>query len=125
MKLPNIHIITEDTIFSSIIYRLLLNRFGKINFTQSHNLFELKSNSSGKVYDAVLLDNFIAGTSQFELLAYLRNNKEICAPILYFTNNTLDENGALAAGATKVINKPFVPDGLVDQIQFFTTLVNE
>ncbi|WP_282035895.1 hypothetical protein [Saccharicrinis aurantiacus] len=125
MKLPNIHIITEDTIFSSIIYRLLLNRFGKINFTQSHNLFELKSNSSGKVYDAVLLDNFIAGTSQFELLAYLRNNKEICAPILYFTNNTLDENGALEAGATKVINKPFVPDGLVDQIQFFTTLVNE
>lgn len=123
MELPNIHIISEDRVFSTIIHRLLMNKFEGVNYTKNHSFSELQSMPFDKQYDAFLLDNFIAGTAHFELIAYLRNKKDVSAPILYFTNNILEERAALHAGASIVISKPFVPNDFMDQMQLLTTLV--
>lgn len=121
MEPLNIHIISEDHVFITIIHRLLLNRFGLVNLKKSHSFSSVIYMDKSLNYEVILLDCSITGTAKFELISYLRNTLDVTAPILYFTNIRVDERGALEAGATDVVNKPIVPKELMDQISLLTT----
>lgn len=66
----------------------------------------------------ILIDDIIIGTSSFELITFLRLNKKVCSPIIYFgVNEHGNEKKAITIGANYFINKPFNPDDLINLLK--------
>lgn len=123
-KNPNIIIFSIDSVFVSILKRILeeIDNHSQIavfdSFSEARNLPEKKS------LDLILVDDLIIGTSSYELISFLRLNKKITCPVFYFGFMEYEgERKALLIGANQFLKKPFKPDEVASTIN--TTLKKE
>jgi len=118
---PNCLIISEDSVFSSIIHRFLLNNFSKPNIKKYNSFASLKGIEQNKEVDVILLDNSITGAANYEVITYLRMKKSITTPVIYFSNMETDLAKARQKGANLFFKKPFVPDLVIKEIVDLTS----
>lgn len=116
----NVLIVSEDNVFITITHRLLLNQFGLVHISKCWSFDDVKALDLSKEYDVVLLDSPIVGSAKYELISYLRGELKVISPILFFTNNKVDEYDAMRVGATNVLGKPIVPSELKEQVSTLT-----
>lgn len=116
MNSVNVLIISEDVVFTSSLRRLLLNECKRVKVFECATLSNLRTFSKILIIDLIVLDDTIIGTSEHEVISYLRNEKKTNAAV-YFFSSTESEEMALAKGANFFFKKPFSPDEVISHIK--------
>ena len=109
-------IISEDVVLVSILRRFLLNHCHRVTIEARYSFAEVKSLPLKYEVDLVFIDDSITGTANYEVISHLRYEKEVKAPVYYFSNADTEER-ALAKGANYLFPKPFNPNELVNHIK--------
>ncbi|MGE0090624.1 MAG: hypothetical protein AB7S50_14220 [Bacteroidales bacterium] len=115
---------TCDEVLTQILNRLLEKCIpNNLLFTVYDSFSDASSLNSSDCCKIILVDDSIIGTSSFELISYIRLNKKISSPIIYFG---IDEHGnetkAISIGANYFISKPFNPDDVVNLLNYILEL---
>jgi len=113
---PNCLIISEDIVFISIIHRFILNSFEHPCVKKYTSFATLKRLEENENYDVILLDNSITGAANYEVITFLRLNRNITTPVIYFSNMEIDLDKARQKGANAFFKKPFKPSEVIDEI---------
>jgi len=120
---PNIIFFTCDLVLSEIIIRLLEKCNSEFEFKVFDSFSDANSLNESDGIDIVLIDDLIIGTSSLELITFLRLNKKIISPIIYFgVKEHESERKALIIGANYFISKPFNPEQL---LELFKSIINK
>lgn len=73
--------------------------------------------------DLIIVDNWITGRSSYELISFLRTDKQITIPIAYFGVTEYNgEKKAHLAGADLLFTKPFKPDHIEARLHDFLSI---
>lgn len=116
LKAINALVISEDTLFSAVLYRFMLNNCKEVAIKNCRSFSEVKSLQPKERIDIVLLDDTISGAANHEVVSYLRHDKLILAPVYYFSNVEIEEKKALQRGANYFFKKPFNPETVINHI---------
>ncbi len=114
---PNCLIISEDIVFTSIIQRFILNTYKHPSINKCTSFGFLKRIEENENYDVILLDNSITGAANYEVITFLRLNRNITTPVIYFSNMEIDLDKARQKGANAFFKKPFKPSEVIDKIE--------
>jgi len=111
-------IFTDDYAFTEIIKRIFENSNLNYHISAFNSYFDADKLSTKDKIHLILVDDLIIGTSSYELVAYIRQQKKIICPIIYFgTSEHNSEKKAIISGANLFINKPFDPTDVAKHIQ--------
>jgi len=111
-------IFTDDYAFTEIIKRIFENSNLNYHILAFNSYFDADKLSTKDKIHLILVDDLIIGTSSYELVAYIRQQKKIICPIIYFgTSEHNSEKKAIISGANLFINKPFDPTDVAKHIQ--------
>lgn len=115
---PIIAIITDDILFFNLLSRLLLKRITDLEILYCSNFNEIDSKLGNTNSNLIIVDGGISNVSSIEIIQYLRISKQIFAPVWFFPEIKTPEyiHESLLTGASKIINKPFDPYLVVDEI---------
>jgi two-component system, OmpR family, response regulator VicR len=124
MKTPDsteIILFTNDMVLTQILNRML-ERCSCDHFFTVYDSFSDAVNMQDSGFRRIILvDDSIIGTSSFELISFLRLNKKISAPIIFFgVNEHSNEKKAFSIGANYFIGKPFNPDETLSLLKSIT-----
>lgn len=114
--MPKFFIISEDLVLSTLLHQFLINGFQKPEIKKMNSYAALRTLNEGDNFDIILLDNSITGAANYEIITYLRLNKKITTPVIYFSNMESDIETARQRGANYFFKKPFAPNELIEQI---------
>jgi DNA-binding response OmpR family regulator len=115
---PKISIITNDILFWNLIKPLLIAKNKDAEILVCTNYQEIDSIFEKYKFDLIILDGGMTGISSIELLRYLRSSKQVIAPIWFFPEILTEAYlyRSKLMGASKIINKPFDPYIITDEI---------
>ena len=114
----NIIIFSVDLVFVNILKQILGEIDKKFQISVYQLFSEAQNFPENKSVDLILVDDLIIGTPSYELISFLRLNRKILCPLIYFgINEHNGERKALLSGANYFINKPFNPDNVLRVIQ--------
>lgn len=115
---PTIGIITNDVLFENFFIPLLKTKANDIQILVCHEDHSAKDKIDKTICDIILLDGGITGISGIEVLRRLRTKDQVVSPIWYFSEiqTELYEHKAMSMGASRIINKPFDPIQIVDEL---------
>lgn len=115
---------TVDVVFTQIVKRILDEILSSPKLIVLNSYSEAKNITENENISLILVDDLIIGTSSYELISFLRLNRKLLCPIVYFGLSEYDgERKAISTGANYFINKPFNPDETIELIK--TTLVQK
>ncbi|PKV50305.1 hypothetical protein ATE84_2361 [Aquimarina sp. MAR_2010_214] len=111
-------LVVEDNRVNQLITRKIITNFGYQCEIASDGYEALKMTENND-YDLIFMDIMMEGIDGFETTKQIRKSDEK-TPIIALTAISEAENKEdfVDAGITKVINKPFEPEILLEQIQF-------
>jgi DNA-binding response OmpR family regulator len=114
----SISIITDDIVFSNLLIPLLKRELPDVKIQICNSYQEINNHFSYSSCDFILIDGGISSISSIEIIQYLRTVKRIIAPIWFFPEITTNEYiyKSIQMGASKIINKPFNPFLIIDEI---------
>ncbi|MDD3322011.1 MAG: response regulator [Paludibacter sp.] len=120
---PTIAIITDDILFSNLFLPLLERKFSELEIHVCSSFQEIDACFEHFEYDLIIVDGGISNMSCIEVIQYIRMTKKAIAPVWFFpeiiTNSYIYKS--LTLGATKIINKPFDPYLVADEISELLT----
>lgn len=109
---------TNNLVLSEIVNRILENCIPNFNFIVFNSFAQAQSLDNSDSYKLVFVDNTIIGASSFELISYLRLEKKMNLPIIYFGVIEHDnETKAISIGANYCVTKPFNPTTFTNLIK--------
>lgn len=109
---------TNDMVLIQILNRILDRCFNDYHFTVYDYFSDAENIQVPGCRRIILVDDSIIGTSSFELISFLRLNKKISDPIVYFgVNEHSNEKKAFSIGANFFIGKPFNPDETISLLK--------
>jgi len=113
-----IAIITDDVLFFNLLSRLLLKKNTDLEIRSCSNFNEIDSKLGNTNSNLIIVDGGISNISPIETIQYLRMSKQILAPVWFFPEIKTSEyiHESLLTGASKIIDKPFDPYLVVDEI---------
>jgi DNA-binding response OmpR family regulator len=117
LKEINALVISEDAIFSAVLYRFMLNNCLDVVIKNCRSFSEVKSLHPKEKIDVIFLDDTISGAANHEVVSFLRYDKQILAPVYYFSNVESEEKKALQRGANFFFKKPFNPEIILNHIK--------
>lgn len=110
-------IVSGDSIFIALIRRFLFNQGLQLSTCVCQSFTEVKSLTADLQISGVILDDNIVGFSSLELISYLRFEKKMICPVVFFsTEGRQSEEKALLRGATRYFQKPFNPTEVFPQL---------
>ena len=114
----NIVLFTADYAFSEILKRILEQSHLNYHMSVVGSFADANKLSSKDKIHLILVDDLSIGTSSYELVAYIRQEKKVICPLIYFgTSEHQGEKKALMSGANCFINKPFNPTDVANCIK--------
>ena len=113
-----IAIITNDVLFWNLLKPLLIDKIPDIKIYICSNYNEINLIFERFKFDLVLVDGGIEGISSIEMIQYLRSSKRVIAPVWFFPEiiTELYIHRSRLMGASRIINKPFDPFKITDEI---------
>lgn len=117
-------IFSVDPVFTEVIKRVIEKNNNRCicqvftSFSDART-FPIDNNN----IDLIIVDNWITGRSSYELISFLRTDKQITIPIVYF--GVAEYNGekkAHLAGADLFFTKPFKPDYIEGRLYDFLSI---
>jgi DNA-binding NtrC family response regulator len=113
---PTIILISRDNIFQTVLSKLILNRIN-IEIISLNSYTEVRKIKMSTNPYLILIDDVIIGATGQEMITFLRLEKKIFHPIIYFSNTEYEEDKkAIAHGANEFIQKPFNPEEAMNVI---------
>lgn len=110
-------IVSGDDIFIALIRRFLFNQDPRLSPHVCHSFTDVKYLAADMQIDGVILDDNIIGFSSLELISFLRFEKKMICPVVFFsTEGRRSEEKALLRGATRYFRKPFNPTQVFPQL---------
>ncbi|MFO8001079.1 MAG: hypothetical protein R6U46_07540 [Marinilabilia sp.] len=110
-------IVSADEIFIVLIRRFLFNQDPRISTHVCHSFTDVKHLTNATEVNGVILDDNIVGFSSLELISFLRFEKKMICPVVYFSpEGRKNEEKALLRGATRYFRKPFNPTEVLPQL---------
>ena len=110
--------ISDDVLFLNLLSPLLKRVLPNIQIYNCSSFREIEDKINEVKCDLILVDGGLTSVSSIEIIHYIRLNKHILAPIWFFpeilTNEYIHKSKEM--GATKIINKPFDPYQITDEI---------
>ncbi len=117
-------VLAEDDPVSALLLRAMLQKNGhKVRWVTDVQSFDDLVRAPGARPDLIITDLNMPGGDPLDVLVSLRETERtadsVAVPIIVLTGEDRDEalQGALAAGAQKVLQKPVEPDRLFDDIR--------
>ncbi len=116
--MKTIVIITDDVLFSNLLSPLLLKKSSDLEILVCSNYMKIDAKLENKSSNLIIVDGGINNISPIEIIQYLRMSKKVVAPIWFFPEIKTDAytHKSLLTGVTKIINKPFDPYLVTDEI---------
>ena len=114
----NITFISNDILFINLLSPLLKRVLPNIEIYNCSSFLEIEEKISDVTCDLILVDGGLTTVSSIEIIHYIRLNKHILAPIWFFPEIQTKEyiQKAKEMGVTKIIDKPFDPYQITDEI---------
>ena len=114
----SITIITDDIVFSNLLVTLLKRELPDLHIQLCNSYHEIDEHFGKTKDDFILIDGGISSISSIETIQYLRTTKLVIAPIWFFPEIVTTEyiHKSIQMGASKIINKPFDPYLIVNEI---------
>lgn len=115
-----IFIISEDSIFNTVLNKLIALHLNECQVEVFRSIAEIKSLSEKTDVSVILIDDIFSGSTGYEILLYLRDIKQIYCPVYYFcscANSGSEERKVSEKGISYVINKPFSPNDLISKVK--------
>ena len=114
----SITIITDDTVFSNLLVTLLKRELPELRIQICNSYHEIDEHFGETKDNFILIDGGISSISSIETIQYLRTTKLVIAPIWFFPEIVTTEyiHKSIQMGASKIINKPFDPYLIVNEI---------
>lgn len=120
---PTIAIISDDILFCNLFIPLLERKFTHPRVFVCSNFHEIDDCFDNATIDLIIVDGGISNLSCIEVIQYVRMTKKAISPVWFFpeiiTNSYIYKS--LTLGATKIINKPFDPYLVIDEISELLT----
>lgn len=99
---------TIDFVFVEILKRIFENEHLNFSLDVLNSFSDANEVYCCESVKLIVVDDNIIGTSSYELISYLRLEKHVSSPIIYFGSSEHDgERKALMTGANFFVNKPF------------------
>jgi len=111
-------IVTDDLLFWNLLVPLLSHSIQDVQIDVCKSFQEINDKMDPKLCDLVLVDGGMSKLSSIEVIQYIRLKKDILSPIWFFPEIQLKDYiyKAYEMGATRIINKPFDPYRVTDEI---------
>lgn len=104
-------LISENIIFTKIIVSFLKRKDPEFSIVHFSSFAEVKKKMGGEIFDGIIVDGIISGVASFEVINYLRLQKNFVCPIYFFSEVHADyfKSKAYEAGVNYYYEKPFDP----------------
>lgn len=114
-------ILSDDVVFYNLLSVLIAREQIDAEVHRCESYEEINDRIKQKKSDLILVDGGLSFTSSFEIIQYLRNNKQIFCPIWYFPEIITDDHiqKSLELGVSKIFKKPFDPHFITKEINAF------
>jgi len=114
----NITIVSDDLLFWNLIVPLLNNKIHNIQIDVCKSIQDINEKLDSGFCNLVLVDGGMSRMSSIEVIQLIRTKKNILTPIWFFPEIQLKAYiyKAYEMGATRIVNKPFDPYILTDEI---------
>jgi len=114
----NIAFISDDILFLNLLSPLLKRVLPNIQIYNCNSFREIDEKIGEVTCDLILVDGGLKTVSSIEIIHYIRLNKHILAPIWFFPEILTRDyiHKAKEMGVTKIIDKPFDPYQITDEI---------
>lgn len=111
-------IISNDILFPQLFETLLFRKIKELNIILCKTILEIDEHVDPSTCDITILDAILNGVPSFEVMRYLRVDKRIITPIYFFPEIQAERylHRAYVMGASRIIQKPFDPHILTDEI---------
>jgi len=114
----HITIISDELLFWNLIIPLLKSKMRDIQINVCNSFQEIDEKLNPKFCDLVLIDGGLTDMSSIEVIQFIRLKKNILSPIWFFPEIQIKAYiyKAYQMGASRIINKPFDPYWVTNQI---------
>ena len=114
----SIAIISDDVLFWNLFIPLLNRKKPDLKISVCGKYEEINTKVEEGSCDLIIVDGGISSLSSIEVIQFIRTTKQILAPVWFFPEIKTDAyiHKSLSMGVTKIINKPFDPYVVVDDI---------
>jgi len=111
-------IVTDELLFWNLFVPLLSRSIQDIQIDVCRSFHEINEKMDAKLCDLVLVDGGMSKLSSIEVIQYIRLQKNILSPIWFFPEIQIKDYiyKAYEMGATRIVNKPFDPYRVSDEI---------
>jgi len=111
-------IISDDILYSNLFIPLLKKELPDLHIYICRSFQEIKDKIDHVSCDLILIDGGLTTSSSLEIIHFIRNKKLVVAPIWFFPEIITTEyiHKSKEMGATKIINKPFDPYVITNEI---------
>ena len=111
-------IISDDVLFWNLFIPLLNRKNPDLKILVCRTFEEINSKVEIGNSDLIIVDGGISSFSSIEVIQFIRTSKRILVPVWFFPEIKTDTyiHKSLSMGVTKIINKPFDPYVVVDEI---------
>lgn len=116
--MPEVLVVDDSRVMREMIIACL-RPFARVSFTHASSGLEAIERLSLKPFDLVILDLHMPDIGGIEVLEFVRAQDRLQeVPILVVTSRADPDsrNGALTAGASGFMTKPFAPDALREEV---------
>lgn len=114
----SIAIISDDVLFWNLFIPLLNRKKPDTKIFVCETYEEINTKVEVGSCDLIIVDGGISSLSSIEVIHFIRTTKKILNPVWFFPEIITDEYiyKSLSMGVTKILNKPFDPYVVVDEI---------
>ena len=111
-------VISENIIFTKIMVSFLKRTIPECSIIHFSSFPQVKSTVNGDVYDGIIVDGIISGVASFEIIDYLRLQKNFICPIYFFSevHANFFKSKAYETGVNYYYEKPFDPHKVTQDI---------
>lgn len=126
MMKKTVVIISSDTLFPQLFETLLFRKVKDLEIIICRSVQEINQKLEQSVVDLTLMDSILNNTPSFEIMRYVRMEKRVASPIFFFPEINTERYiyKSYAMGANRIINKPFDPYKITDDIAEFLNCNN-
>lgn len=119
-----ITIVSDEHLFWNLMIPLLSNKIHDVQIDVCRTVKEINEKLDTGYCNLVLVDGGMSGMSSIEVIQLIRLKKNILTPIWFFPEIQIKAYiyKAHEMGATRIINKPFDPMWVTDEI---VTLIDQ
>lgn len=120
-------IISSDALFPQLFETLLFRKVKDLEIIICRSVQEINLKLDQSAVDLTLMDSILNNTPSFEIMRYVRMEKQVASPIFFFPeiNTERYTYKSYAMGANRIINKPFDPYKITDDIAEFLNCNND